>query len=265
MSKRPQQVATMRIRKTWVSRILLGIPFAFLMLPVTIAKPLDPATWVIDVVLAAIYAALCVLIGRAWIEVTDEGIVKHGVFGARSLRWDEVTSYWYSANPRGNSSPAMIGGGTVEGIATAAESRWGKAVRIAYTLRLRAADGRELRITSGFARADEAIAASLGRLQPRLAEAARARLAKGEPVEAGALVLTRERLRWRDKEPLPLARIEQAEIFGSNGRTFLRLLERGKAWRYASIDARRVPAVPLLLELLRDLGVPVRVPGWFVP
>ena len=256
-------------RRTWVSRILLGIPFALLALPVLIARPLDPGAWGYAAVVVAVYGVLWFLIGRARIEVTDEGISQHGLLGTRPLRWDEVGTYWYSANPRGDTAltglAGAVGAGVAEGVTSTAEKHWGKAVRIAYHLRLRAADGRELCITSGFARADEAIAAALRRVQPRLVEAARSRLARGERVEAGPLALTREHLTWKDKAPLPIPDIEQVEIFGGGGKTLLRVLQKGKAWRHASIDARRLPLVPLLLELLRDFGVTVHVPDWFVP
>ena len=262
----PQYEAAMRYRKTWVSRILLGIPFAFLALPVSIVKPLDPATWVIDAVLVSAYGLLWFLIGRTWIEVSDEGIVRHGLLGTRSVRWDEGSTFWYSANPRNNTAAVGVAGGiVVEAVVRASASRWGKAVGVAYTLRLRAANGRELRITSAFARADEAIAASLRQVRPRLEAAARSALAAGKPIEAGQLVLTRESLRWKQQEPLPIGEIEQAEIFSSGGTTLLRLLKKGKAWRYASIDTRKLPLVPLLLDLLRDRGVTVLVPDWFEP
>jgi hypothetical protein len=244
--------------KTWVSRLALAIPFVFVAMTAITGTLWSGVEWVAGEL--AIYALPCWLLGRGWIELDDAGLRRRAWTGRiRELRWDDITRFEYGANPRGRGQGAMA-----HLVAAAAEKKLGKGVRIAYVLSAYGRDGRPIRITSAYRKADEAIAAVLARISPRIVDAARARLRAGNTVEIGPMRLTATELTWTSKEALAIADVEKADLLVAGGKTLFRVLKRRKAWPYATIDAARFPT-PVAIELLRELGIEVDVPAWFAP
>ena len=246
--------------KTWVSRLALAIPFAMITLPVLVAPfDLGVVAWLAGC--AAVYAGLCVLIGRGRLELDDAGVRRRSWTGrVTGLRWDEIRDFTYSANPRDRDRRARA----FAPISAAAEARLGKGVRIAYVLTVIAGDGRRLKITSAFRNADEAIAQVLRRIQPPIVEAARARLCAGDAIELGPMLLSRSELGWRGKTAISIGEVERADLWLEGGKTLLRVLKHRKAFPYAAIDATRL-CTPVAITMLREVGVEVEVPPWFEP
>jgi hypothetical protein len=232
--------------KTWVSRLALT------------GTLWSGVVWVAGS--AAIYALPCWLLGRGWIELDDTALRRRTWTGRiRELRWDDITRFEYGANPRGRRQ------GALPNLVASAAERWlGKGVRIAYVLSLYDRDGRPVRITSAYRKADEAIAAAVARISPRIVDAARARLRAGNTVQLGPMRLATHELAWAGKDPIAIATVEKADLLVAGGKTMFRVMKHGKVWPYATIDTSRFPT-PVAIELLRELGIEVDVPPWFAP
>ncbi|HEY0557173.1 MAG TPA: DUF6585 family protein, partial [Thermoanaerobaculia bacterium] len=123
--------------------------------------------------------------------------------------------------------------------------------RPARTLRLSLVgkSRRDIRVTSNFKNADQAIEMIVKEIHDRIRPELKRRLANGDEVAFGPLGLSVQGISWKGKERISLTDIGKIEI----SRRKLRVRRKGKMLDSIGVSTEKVPNVLLALELLDEL------------
>lgn len=196
------------------------------------------------------FVIACMLIARTSITVGDMGIRKESILGTAEMMWPQVSETRYVFTPINYSAHF--------GLIGALFSSLGKKANGHATFRVIGLDGKQIKITSNFADANEAIAMVLERTMPELVKKLRARIERGETVAFGPVSLNKTAIRWKEKEPIPLAQLKSAELAGAN----LAIKREGKWLSAISVKSDKVPNVLALLEVLEGLAPQLKAKGF---
>lgn len=183
------------------------------------------------------------LTGKTELFIDSEGIWRTSPFGSQGLGWEEIAEYQYQEIPDQYGKAA---GGLIGAVIQAAyEAKTGKRSR-ALQLTLNGPDGRQIKVTSSYKDAEEAISAILDKLHARMKPVVRQQIADYGMVVFGPLILSRDGLSCDGKDPIPWAEVARAEITGRR----LRIRRKGKMFDSVSVAQQSVPNLLLALELI---------------
>jgi hypothetical protein len=244
--------------QTVVLRLALGLVF-LLIAGVFIAAGLgsDPVEYTgvaVGVLVLAAYAGLWIAIGRTKVEVFREGVRRSSVLGTRELLWNDIAEYRYRIIPV--QTGGLVGGVIGAAIQAAIEAKRGKPSR-SLKLTLVGLKSRDIRVTSNFANAGQAIEMILREIHDRLKPELKRRVANGDEVAFGPLKISLRGMAWKGKEPIPPSEIGRAEI----SRRKLRVRRKGKMLDSVGVATEKIPNVLLALELIEELRVNAGVSG----
>jgi hypothetical protein len=249
-------------RQTYMARALLTlllVGFAALVYFIGAEEKSTVTPWIAAVLIAA-DVALWIAISKTQLTIHDEGVRRVSVFGVREIEWRSVKEYRYRMVSGNNAAGAH--GGLIGVLIIAAVNRTsgGRKATTSFYLQLVGQDGTKLSVTSSFKGAYEAIGTILTKLHEQLRpQIAREIAATGS--EFGPLRLSARDLKWKTKEPVPLAELEYAELASSN----LLIKKRGKFLSIVSVRSDKVPNVLLLLDEMKKLGVGAKHPNQVDP
>jgi uncharacterized protein DUF6585 len=195
---------------------------------------------------AVIYAAIFVVIEQTVLTVSDQGIRHESIFAAEEIRWEEVSETRYRARP---SKPRMPMGLFAYIVAVIRKPR-----RVKLRLIVQTSDGRQIKITTSYRHAREAISIILGQILPRMTASVRARVESGQTVTFGQLTLSGTAATWKSRTPIPLADITRAEIVGRN----LQLKCSGRWTSALKVRSDSIPNVLVFLEVLEAIAPRLR-------
>jgi hypothetical protein len=239
-------------RQTAALRLALGLLF-LLAAGVFIAAglgsdPIDPRGIVIGVLILGAYAALWVAMGKTTVTVFSEGVRRSSVLGTHELLWSDIAEYRYQIIPI--QAGGLVGGLVGAAVQAAVEAKKGKPAG-SLKLTLVGQTRRDIRVTSNFQNADQAIDMILQEVHSRLKPELKRRLANGDEIAFGPLRLSFQGVSWKGKSPIPPAEIGLVEI----SRRKLRVRRRGKMLDSIGVATEKVPHELLALELLQELRV----------
>jgi hypothetical protein len=193
-------------------------------------------------------AALWVVLGKSALILNDAGVRKESVLGQQEIAWSQIVETRYRVVPV--NVYAHFG---LIGALLAMSSKSGGAQ---LTLELIGHDRRNLKVTSNFRNADEAIGIILSRILPPMVQNTKARVQRGETVRFGGLGLSATTITWKGAS-IPVSQITRAELV----RTNLQIKQQGK-WRNAvSVRSDKVPDVLVFLETLESLAPQIKATG----
>lgn len=245
-------------RQTVALRLALGLLF-LLAAGLFIAAGLgtDPPDYtgvVVGVLILAAYAALWVAMGKTTLTVFTEGVRRSSVFGTRELLWSDISEYRYQIIPI--QAGGLIGGLVGAAVQAAVEAKQGKPAG-SLRLTLVGKTRRDIKVTSNFQNADQAIEMILKEIHDRLRPELKRQLANGGEVAFGPLGLSFQGVSWKGKDKIPVTEIGLVEI----SRRKLRVRRKGKMLDSIGVGTEKVPNVLLALELLQELRVNVGLGG----
>lgn len=228
---------------TGTTRRIIGYPIIALCLVLAFAG--GKVGIVIAVALLAGYIALHVKMGKSRVTLTSEGVTRVGMFGTKSIRWDEVKRYRFvSIDPTQNMHAtqggliAVIAIAAVKAMAKKGNNRMLKAGRIT----LHGEGDHKVTISHYFRPIDEALDFAFATLHPRLAGGS----------QFGDLAFDGNTLRHVKKGDLALSELDSVSI-ASNGIITIRKI--GKRLSWASTTLARLDNPILLFERLADRSV----------
>ena len=194
--------------------------------------------------LAILTVVLWIVIGKIVLTIHDEGVRYTSVFGIKEMEWRQVREYRYRVVP--------VQGGGLIGYAMLAAARRAGGRQATTNLYLTLVDegGRKMMVTSSFKDAYDAVGMILGALHQAMRPAVDAGVAS-TGATFGPLRLTARELQWKQKDPVPLGELMNAEITGQT----LRIRKQGKMLSLVAVRSDKVPNVLLLLETMEKLGV----------
>ena len=233
-------------RQSYAARIALTILFLFLAaIPLMVADgQFTPLVIALSLAILAIDAVLCWMIAKSVLSVHDEGLRRASIFGVKEIEWRNVKEYRYRAVP-------VQAGGLLGALAIGiARGLGGRRATTNLILDVIGTDGTKIRVTSSFKNAYEAVGTMLASIHDQLRPQVKNELAS-TGATFGQLRLSARDLRWKSKDPVPLAEIAYAEIAGQN----LNIKKEGKLFSIVSVRSDKVPNGLLLLESLESLGV----------
>lgn len=202
----------------------------------------------ISIGLVGALAVFWILQSKSVLVINDAGVRRESAFGARELAWSQIAHTRYRVVPI--SAYAHLG---LVGALLAMSSKSGRAQ---IMLELISADGKNLRVTSGFRDSNEAIGIILARFLPAMVQDAKARVQRGETVQFGGIGISAVAVTWK-KNSIPLREITKAEIAGAN----LHIKREGKWLAAVSVRADKVPDVLAFLEVLESLAPQIKTSG----
>ena len=235
-------------RQTYTTRValavlLLGMAFIiWLIASQTGANP--QVAYGIAGALVVLTVVFWIMIGRTVLTIHDEGVRRVSAFGTRELEWRQVREYRYRV------VPVQVGGLVGYVVVAAAQRRGGRAATTNLYLTLIGEDGKKIAVTSFYKNAYDAVGMILGSLHQAMRPAVDAGVASTGAV-FGPLRLTARELQWKQKAPVPLGELMNAEIAGQS----LRIRKKGKMLSLVTVRSDKVPNVLLLLETMEKLGV----------
>ncbi len=231
--------------QTYAIRILLAL---ILLGPVLLAwfvvdNPRQPGPILVSasVVMGVITVTLWILIGKTILTLSDAGIRRESVLGSQEILWTQIAETRYLVTPIRVSAHFGLIGMLIGAFA--------KTSNVNLTLRVIGTGGQQIKVTSNFQGAKEAIGAILGRILPGMVSEARASIERGGTVQFGPLTLSKTVISWKAGTSLPLTEVESAEIVASK----LRVKRVGKLLAAFSTRSDKVPNVLVFLEVLESL------------
>ena len=249
----PALIAGQRtFRQSTTTRMALAV---LLFLPLGIAWSLvddpnptaNPGLMWITAATAVVYMALCVVIGKTILTISEQGVRRETVFGVQEIPWSQIKETRYLEKPvRVGAHFGIIG----MMMSAAAKS----AAKSSIVLTVISSDGGFLKVTSNFRQAKDAANAILAQILPAMLAATRSRLRRGETVRFGTIALTSTDLAWKSQPGVPLPELASAEIVGAD----LKIKCVGKWRNFISIRSDKVPDVFVLLELLDEMAPQLR-------
>jgi hypothetical protein len=219
------------------------------------SDPVEPMGIVVGVLILGAYAALWVVIGKTTLTVFPEGVRRSSVLGVRELLWSDVAEYRFQVVPI-QSGGGLFGRLIGMAILAAVEAKQGKPAR-SLKLTLVGKSRRDVRVTSNFKDADQAIEMIVKELHDRIRPELKRRLANGGEVAFGPLSLSLQGVSWKGKERIPVTEIGLVEI----SRRKLRVRRKGKMLDSIGVATEKVPNALLALELLQELRVNAGLDG----
>jgi hypothetical protein len=237
-------------RQTTALRLAIGLGF-LLLAALFIAAGVgseDPMGIGVGVLILGAYAALWVAMGKTTLTLFTEGVRRSSVFGTRELLWSDISEYRYQIIPI--QTGGLVGGLVGAAVQAAVEAKQGKPVR-SLKLTLVGKTRRDIRVTSNFKNADQAIEMIVKEIHDRIRPELKHRLANGGEVAFGPLGLSLQGVSWKGKDPIPVTEIGTVEI----SRRKLRVRRQGKMLDSIGIGTEKIPNVLLALELLQELRV----------
>jgi len=245
-------------RQTAALRLALGLLF-LLAAGVFIAAglgsdPIDPRGIVIGVLILGAYAALWVAMGRTTVTVFSEGVRRSSVLGTHELLWSDIAEYRYQIIPI--QAGGLLGGLVglaVQAAVSATQGSSGNSLKLTLVGQTR----RDIRVTSNFQNAGQAIDMIVQEIHGRLKPELKRRLANGDEVAFGPLRLSLQGVSWKGKSPIPPAEIGLVEI----SRRKLRVRRQGKMLDSIGVATEKIPNVLLALELIQELRVNAGLDG----
>ena len=204
--------------------------------------------WVSVGLLAAL-AVFWILLGKTTLTINDAGIRRESIFGQQEIAWSQITETRYRVTPV--NVYAHFG---LVGYILAMTS--GKSGRAQLSLELRSVDGKNLKVTSIFRDASDAIGIILARVNPPIVQTVKTRIQRGETVQFGGIGLSATVVTWKNQS-IPLTQITKAELV----RTNLMVKREGKWMAAISVRSDKVPNVLVFLEVLESLAPQVKSTG----
>ena len=202
----------------------------------------------ISVGLVVAGTALWVALGKSVLIINHSGVRRESVLGQQEMAWSQVKETRYRVVPIN-----MYGHFGLVGALLAMYSKSGRAQ---LTLQLVSQDGKKLKVTSNFRKADEAIGIILSKILPPMVQNVKARLQRGETVPFGGLGLSSTAVTWKGAS-IPVAEITKAELLRSN----LQIKRQGKWLSAVSVRSDKVPDVLVFLEVLESLAPQLKSAG----
>lgn len=224
--------------------VLLSIAFALWLLSAEMGmKP--QIAYAVEATLVLLTVVCWVAIGKTVLTIHDEGVRRVSAFGTTELEWRQVREYRYRV------VPVQTGGGLIGYLLLAySRRRGGRAATTNLYLTLIGEDGRKIAVSSFYKNAYDAVGTILGALHQAMRPAVDAGVASTGAI-FGPLRLTARNLQWKQKDPVPLGELMNAEIAGQS----LRIRKKGKMLSLVTVRSDKVPNVLLLLETMEKLGV----------
>jgi hypothetical protein len=193
-------------------------------------------------------AASWVVLGKSVLIINDSGVRRESVLGQQEIAWSQIMETRYRVVP--TNVYAHFG---LIGAVLAMSSKSGGAQ---LTLELISHDRKNLKVTSNFRNAHEAIGIILGRILPPMVQNTKSRLQRGETVQFGGIGLSATTITWKGAS-IPILEVTKAELVRSN----LQIKQQGK-WRNAiSVRSDKVPDVLVFLETLEFLAPQIKATG----
>ena len=197
-------------------------------------------------------------IGFSRVVLDQHGVTRKKLLSRSFIAWDQIEDYRIEITLSGHGAgPLYLVNGLnsllmIDDLRRA--MRGGSAVQFAIEL-----IGRDdhLLLDERYRGVARAIGHVLEQIGPRIAAGPRAELERTGGATFGQLRLTRQGVRWRDREPLPREQVETLELFDSSP-VKLRVMKHGKVLPYAQTETANLPALHALLEIAQELGYPVR-------
>lgn len=218
------------------------------------SDPVDPRGVVIGILILAAYAALWVAMGKTTVAVFSEGVRRSSVLGTRELLWNDIAEYRYQLIPvQVGGLFGLLAGLAVQAAISATQGHSGNSRKLTLVGKSR----RDIRVTSNFKDADQAIEMIVQEIHGRIKPELKRRLANGEEISFGLLRLSLQGVSWKGKSPIPPAEIGLVEI----SRRKLRVRRQGKRLDAFAVATERIPNVLLALELLQELRVNAGLSG----
>jgi hypothetical protein len=202
----------------------------------------------IGALILAAYAGLWVAMGKTVLTLFSEGVRRSSVFGVRELVWSDIAEYRYQIIPI--QMGGLVGGVVGAAVQAAIQATRGEKAR-SLKLTLVGEKRRDIRVTSNFKNADDAIQKIVQEIHDRIKPEIKRRLANGGEVSFGPLGLSVQGISWKGKERIPVTEIGKVEI----SRRKLRVRRKGKMLDAIGVGTEKIPNVLLALELLNELRV----------
>lgn len=172
----------------------------------------------------------------------------------RELLWSDIAEYRYQIVPVNYGG--LVGGVVGMAVQAAVSAGTGKSAR-SVKLTLVGRSRRDIRVTSNFKDADQAIGMIVQEIHDRIKPQLKSRLVNGDEVSFGPLGLSVQGISWKGKERIPVTDFGKIEI----SRRKLRVRRKGKMLDTIGVSAEKIPNVLLALELLEELRVNAGLSG----
>jgi len=210
--------------------------------------PSHPALLWISIALVAAFAALWIVLGKTVLIINDAGVRRESFLGQHELAWSQIAETRYCVMPVNLYAHFGLIGALV--------AMSSKSSRAQLTLQLISSEGKKLKVTSAFQKADEAIGIILSRILPPMVQNTKARLQRGETVAFGGIGLSATAVTWK-KNSIPVSQITKAELVRSK----LQIKRSGKWLAAINVRSDKVPNVLVLLEVLESVAPQVKSSG----
>lgn len=245
------------VRPRVAGAIVAGVFLAFLGLMLAVVSrsghhPLLGLT-IFGVILIALAVWWMVATAMRKVTINSEGITRSGMFGSKTIAWDEISHYRYWST---NQQAGYYGGGqgglvavlVVAAIFAAAKAlKKDKGMNRTFSLggiKLFSKDGRALTLDTQFKDVDIALDRCFDELHPRM---------KGREQNYAPFTVTAQEVSHAKKGSLALAEIEKVIVGGGQ----VTIKKRGKRLAWAKSAMRSTNNTMLLVEDLSERGVVV--------
>jgi len=207
-----------------------------------------PTLMWVSVGIVVALAAFWILFGKSSLTISDAGIRHESIFGQQEMTWSQITETRYRVTPVN-----VYGHFGLIGYILAMSSKSGRAQ---LSLELVSGDSKQLKVTSMFRNASDAIGIILARVLPPMVQNVKARLQRGETVQFGSLGLSATTVTWKNQS-IPVTQITKAELL----RTNLMVKREGKWLAAISVRSDKIPNVLVFLEVVESLAPQVKSTG----
>lgn len=208
---------------------------------------------IFGVVLIALAVWWMVATAMRKITITSEGITRSGMFGTKTVRWDEVSHYRYWSLSQqggyyGGGQGGLIGVLVVAAIFAAAKAlKKDRGANRNFSLggiKLIGRDGQTVKMDTQFKDIDVALDRCFDELHPRM---------KGREQNYAPFTVTDNEISHASKGSLALAEVEKVTIGGGT----IAVKKRGKRLAWAKSAMRSTNNTMLLVEDLTERGIVV--------
>lgn len=195
------------------------------------------------------YVSLWGVLAQTRLTINSIGLRRESIFGTEEILWAEIAETRYLVTPIKISAHFGLIGYL---IASSTKSN-----PVNLVLRVISSNGKEIKITSNFRNAKDAIGIVFGRVLPSMVVDVRRRIERGENVQFGPVTLSKTEVIWKSKTVIPVIELERAELAGSK----LRVKRAGKWLDAISVRSDKVPNVLVFLEVLESLAPQLKGTG----
>jgi len=237
--------------QSWAERLILVVPVVIVLL-ITLGvsdfqlRSMSSVAWGFIAGTLALYAFACFAIAQRKLQVFSDGIQQTSLFGAKEMRWDEVShTYYYRVANTGYYHFGLIG--LLLAAAARGENQGGASSSSTLIVVSREPQ-RKIKIGSNVKNFEQAARMVLAKLNPKFKKDVEREIGSGATVSFGPVSLSQLGIAKKAKEPIQLARAK----ISFNG-IKLRVKEEGKWLDAISVSAKKVPNVSVLLELADEM------------